>query len=158
MFALKAGALVRCAVTLGSLATFSAASRAQAEARPEDAAKDVITRFERSLQDQDVPGIATLVAEDLVVFENGHRNDGWPDFRDNHLVPEMKGPKHPTKSTPVKFRATPQMAWGYTRTELFANAGKPRTVTHVLWSMYVLELQRDGWKIVSLDWSIAKQQ
>ena len=50
------------------------------------------------------------------------------------------------------------MAWGYTRTELFASSAKPLTVTHVLWSVYVLELRREGWKIVSLDWSIAKQK
>lgn len=117
-----------------------------------------MARFERALQDHDVPGIAALVADDIVVFENGHRNDGWQDFRDNHLVPEMSGPRHPVKGTPVKLRATPQMAWGYTRTELFASSAKPRTVTHVLWSVYVLELRREGWKIVSLDWSIAKQK
>ena len=83
------------------------------------------------------------------MFENGHRNDGWQDFRDNHLVPEMKEPKHPAKGTLVRLRATPEMAWGYMR---------PRTVSHVLWSVYVLELRGQGWKIVSLDWSIAKQR
>jgi len=148
----------RCAVALGAVALFSAASHAQADSRPEDAARDVVARFERALQDHDVPGIAALVADDIVVFENGHRNDDWQDFRDNHLVPEMSGPRHPVKGTPVKLRATPQMAWGYTRTELFASSAKPRTVTHVLWSVYVLELRREGWKIVSLDWSIAKQK
>ena len=151
-------AVNRCAVTLGAMAVISAASQAQAEATPEDAARDVVARFERALQDRDVPAIAALVADDIVVFENGHRNDGWQDFRDNHLVPEMSGPRHPVKGTPVKLRATPQMAWGYTRTELFASSAKPRTVTHVLWSVYVLELTREGWKIVSLDWSIAKQK
>jgi ketosteroid isomerase-like protein len=140
------------------MAIISVASHGQAEAAPEDAARDVVTRFERALEDRDVPAIAALVADDIVVFENGHRNDGWQDFRDNHLVPEMKGPKHPVKATPPKLRATPQMAWGYTRTELFANPAKPRAVTHILWSVYVLEPRGEGWKIVSLDWSIAKQK
>ena len=151
-------AVNRRAVALGAVAVFSAASHARADARHEDAARDVVIRFERALQDRDLPGIAALVADDIVVFENGHRNDGWQDFRDNHLVPEMKGPKHPVKGTPVKLRATPQMAWGYTRTDLFANLAKPRTVTHILWSVYVLEPRGEGWKIVSLDWSIAKQK
>jgi ketosteroid isomerase-like protein len=151
-------AVNRRAVALGAVAVFSAASRAQADASPEDATRDVVTRFERALQDHDVPAIAALVADDIVVFENGHRNVGWEDFRDNHLVPEMKEPKHPMKATPVKFRATPQMAWGYTRTELFVDPKKPGTVSHVLWSVYVLEPRPEGWKIVSLDWSIAKQK
>ena len=29
-----------------------------------------------------------LVSPDVVVLENGRRNDGWADFRDNHLIPE----------------------------------------------------------------------
>jgi hypothetical protein len=60
-----------------------------------------VTRFERALQDHDVPAIAALVADDIVVFENGR---------------------------------------------------------HVLWSVYVLELRAEGWKIVSLDWSIGKHE
>jgi ketosteroid isomerase-like protein len=151
-------AVNRRAVALGALAVFSAASRAQGDASPEDATRDVVTRFERALQDHDVPAIAALVADDIVVFENGHRNDGWQDFRDNHLVPEMKGPKHPMKGAVVKLRATPQMAWAYTRTELFADPEKPRKVSHVLWSVYVLEPRPEGWKILSLDWSIGKQK
>ena len=83
------------AVAFGALAVFSAATRAQGDASAANATRDVVTRFERALQDHDVAAIAALVADDIVVFENGHRNDGWQDFRDNHLVPEMKGPKHP---------------------------------------------------------------
>ena len=30
--------------------------------------------------------IQALVSADVVVLENGHRNDGWTDFRDNHLI------------------------------------------------------------------------
>jgi ketosteroid isomerase-like protein len=149
--------LNRCAFALGLLALL-AADHAKADRRPEDQARDVVTRFERALLDHDVPAIAALVADDIVVFENGHRNDGWQDFRDNHLVPEMKEPRHPMKTKPVKFRATPQMAWGYTRTELFADPKTPGTVSHVLWSVYVLEPRPENWKIVSLDWSIAKQK
>src|SRR6267143_1531404 len=117
-----------------------------------------ITPQTRYIRSKAVGNREDLHQGDRVVFQNGHRNDGWQDFRDNHLVPEMSGPRHPVKGTPVKLRATPQMAWGYTRTELFASSAKPRTVTHVLWSVYVLELRREGWKIVSLDWSIAKQK
>jgi ketosteroid isomerase-like protein len=151
-------AVNRRAVALGAVAVVLVAGHAQADARPEDTARDVVIRFERALQDHDVPGIAALVANDIVVFENGHRNDGWQDFRDNHLVPEMNEPKHPAKSTPVKLRATPQMAWGYTRTELFADPAKPKTVTHILWSVCILEPRQDRWRIVSLDWSIAKHK
>lgn len=29
-------------------------------------------------------------SEDVVIFEGGHANYGWMDYRDNHLFPEMK--------------------------------------------------------------------
>jgi hypothetical protein len=77
-------AVNRRAFALGALTVFLAASHAKADVDPETAAKDVVTRFERALQDHDVPAVAVLVADDVVVFENGHRNDGWQDFRDNH--------------------------------------------------------------------------
>ncbi len=103
MCARNRAAVNRRAVALGAVAVFSAASHAQADARPEDTARDVVIRF-------------------------------------------------------VKLRATPQMAWGYTRTELFADPAKPKTVTHILWSVYILEPRQERWRIVSLDWSIAKQK
>ena len=37
-----------------------------------------------------------LFPPDVVVLENGRRNDGWADFRDNHLIPEFKEPTVPS--------------------------------------------------------------
>ena len=148
----------RRAAAVGALAALLAAGDARAAANPEEAARAVVTRFEQALQDRDAAAVAPLVAEDVVVFENGHRNDGWRDFRDNHLVPEMKEPGHPMKVTPMKLRATARMAWAYTRTDLFADPSMPRRVSHVLWSVYVLEARPEGWRIVALDWSIGKQK
>ena len=116
----------------------------------------VVNRFERALQERNPAAVEALVSEDLVVFENGHRNDGWIDFRDNHLIPEMKEPATPSEARLVKVNAVAGMAWAYTRADLFAkgkDGGKP---THQLWSIYVLEKRSEGWKIVMLDWSIAK--
>jgi uncharacterized protein (TIGR02246 family) len=117
-----------------------------------------VTRFERALQARNLAGVAEIVAEDLVVFENGHRNDGWKDFRDNHLVPEMKEAAPPMKSQLVKVVASPAMAWGYTRTEMFAGGKGAQKATHLLWSVYVLEKREGTWKITVLDWSIAKMK
>jgi hypothetical protein len=67
-----------------------------------------VTRFERALQDHDVPAIAALVADDIVVFER-----------------------------------TAAMSCG------------PCTFWPGCTS---LELRAEGWKIVSLDWSIGKHE
>ena len=50
-----------------------------------------------------------------MVLENGHRNDGWADFRDNHLIPEFKEPAVPSKWEFVKVVTSSEMAWGYTK-------------------------------------------
>ena len=119
-------------------------------------AAEAVLRFEKALRDRDLAAVERLVSGEIVVFENGHRNDGWADFRDNHLVPEMKEPASPADARLVKVKETPVLAWAYTRTAIFAK-GRARKPTHVLWSVYVLAKERDGWKVVSLDWSIAKE-
>ena len=118
--------------------------------------RTVIQQFEDGLTRRDLKTIEAVVAEDLVVFENGHRNNGWVDFRDNHLKPEMAEPAPQGKSEMVRVKASGSMGWGYSRAELTfpGKDGKPSQVE--LWSAYVLEKRPGGWKIVLLDWSIRK--
>src|ERR1700730_17554926 len=59
--------------------------------------KAVIQQFQQALERRDVAAIEALVAPDVVVLENGHRNEGWADFRDNHLIPEFKEPTTSSK-------------------------------------------------------------
>ena len=113
----------------------------------------VITQFEQGLADHNLAKIEPLMAPDMVAFENGHRNDGWQDFRDNHLVPEMQEPAPPSTSSIVKVTVTDTMAWGYTKTSMTLTRKSGEKVEATLWSVYVLEKRGDGWKIVVLDWS-----
>ena len=114
----------------------------------------VVKSFEKGIQKRDLKEIEKTVSEDIVAFENGHRNDGWRDFRDNHLVPELQEPAPAMKSEVVKSKTTPQMAWVYTHSEFPIKTKAGNEVKATLWSIYVLERQRAGWKIVLLDWSM----
>lgn len=147
----------RSIVALG-ICGFAAAGRGEeSAATPADQeVTATIARLERALQARNVPAIAEVVADDIVVFENGHRNDGWSDFRDNHLVPEMKDPPPLMSSRLIKVMTTPTMAWAYTRTDMFAGRKGAQKASHLLWSVYVLEKRKGTWKITMLDWSIAK--
>ena len=58
----------------------------------------VIQGFEQAVAARDIAKVEEVVAPDIVVFENGGRNEGWADFRDNHLVPEMKEAPPPSKT------------------------------------------------------------
>jgi ketosteroid isomerase-like protein len=87
----------------------------------------VIRQFHQALERHDVAAIQALVSPDVVVLENGHRNDGWADFRDNHLIPEFKEPAAPSKWEFVKVAAGSEMAWAYTKETISATGkeGKP---------------------------------
>ena len=124
---------------------------------PDPAPRDAIATFERGLHERKLALIESVVAEDLVVFENGERNDGWKDFRDNHLVPEMQEPAPAGATTElVRIKATADMAWAYSKTTFESTRrGQKRAVT--LWSAYVLERRGGQWKIVLLDWSIGSR-
>ena len=124
---------------------------------PEDEVRNVIQRFEQGLAERNVAKLEPLVASDLVVLENGGRNDGWADFRDHHLIPEFQEPAPPSKTQVIKVTATPQMGWGYTRTDMTLTRKSGQKVEAVLWSVYVVEKRAEGWKLALLDWSFKLQ-
>lgn len=118
--------------------------------------KAVIQRFHESLERHDVAAIEALVAPDVVVLENGHRNDGWQDFRDKHLVPEFKEPAAPSKWEFVKVSASSDMGWGYTKQTISATGKDGKPAGYLVWSAYVLQKAGPAWKVVLLDWSVRR--
>ncbi len=118
--------------------------------------KGVIQQFHQALDRHDVAAIKTLVSADVVVLENGHRNDGWPDFRDNHLIPEFKEPATPSKWEFVKVVASSEMAWGYTKQTISATGKDGKPAGYLVWSAYVLQKAGPAWKVVLLDWSVRR--
>jgi hypothetical protein len=92
----------------------------------------------------------------VVVFENGHRNDGWADFRDNHLIPEFKEPPSPSKWEFVKVVTSAEMAWGYTKQTIDVTGKDGKHSGYLVWSAYVLQKAGSTWKVVLLDWSVRR--
>ena len=123
----------------------------------EEQVRAVIQQFEQGLRDRDLAKIESVVADDMVALENGHRNDGWKDFRDNHLLPEMKEPAPPSRTEIIRIAATQDMGWGYTKTEMTLTRRTGEKAEATLWSVYVLEKRSGSWKIVLLDWSMRIQ-
>lgn len=144
---MKKPLLVMATMVLGLVALYAQGMGPEAKVRA------VIEQFEQGLAERNLAKIEPLMASDMVAFENGHRNDGWADFRDNHLVPEMKEPVPPSKAELVRLVATPQMGWGYTKTTLTLTRKGGEKVEATLWSVYVVEKRAEDWKIVVLDWS-----
>ena len=70
----------RGALAIAGVCILAGAPMARAAAPPATAVAQVtavVNRFERALQERNPAAVEALVSEDLVVFENGHRNDGW---------------------------------------------------------------------------------
>jgi len=118
--------------------------------------KNVVQRFHEALDRHDVVAIGALVSPDVVVFENGHRNDGWADFRDNHLIPEFKEPASPSKWEFVKVVTGAEMAWGYTKQTIDLTGKDGKHAGYLVWSAYVLQKAGSTWRVVLLDWSVRR--
>jgi ketosteroid isomerase-like protein len=118
--------------------------------------KNVIQQFQQALERHDVAAIGALVSPDVVVLENGHRNQGWADFRDNHLIPEFKEPAPPSKWEFVKVVTSPGMAWGYTKQTIDVTEKDGKHAGYLVWSAYVLQKIGPAWKVLLLDWSVRR--
>ena len=126
-------------------------------ASPDEAGvKSVIQQFHQALERHDVAAIEAVVSPDIVVLENGHRNQGWADFRDNHLIPEFKEPAAPSKWEFVKVVTGAEMAWGYTKQTIDVTAKDGKHVGYLVWSAYVLQKAGPRWEVVLLDWSVQR--
>ena len=126
-------------------------------ADPDEAGvKGVIQKLQQALERRDVAAIEALVSSDVVVLENGHRNQGWADFRDNHLIPEFKEPPAPSKWEFVKVVTSSEMAWGYTKQTIGVTGKDGKHVGYQVWSAYVLQKSGTAWRVVLLDWSVRR--
>ena len=79
-----------------------------------------------------------LFPPDVVVLENGRRNDGWADFRDNHLIPEFKEPTVPSNWEYRESGGQFRIGLALYQTVIKAIGKNTKSVTYLVWSAYVL--------------------
>lgn len=127
---------------------------AQARDNDEAAVRDALMKSAASFEKNDLAMASQVWASDesLTVFESGHANYGWADYRDHHLVPEMGEMKN-TKYAfiDIKIHLAGKTAWAtfkYTISADVPDNGKTRHVDGGGLGTAILE-QRDGrWQIV----------
>lgn len=127
---------------------------AAASPNDEAAVRDVLLQSASSFEKNDVATATKVWANDesLTVFESGHANYGWADYRDHHLVPEMGEMKNTKYAlSDIKIHLAGKTAWAtfkYTIAADVMDNGKPRHVEGGGLGTAILE-QRDGqWRIV----------
>ena len=134
--------------------SFGSAYRAYAHANDEAAVRDALMKSALSFEKNDLAMASQVWVNDesLTIFESGHANYGWPDYRDHHLVPEMSEMKNTKYAfSDMKIHLRGNTAWAtlkYTISADVMDNGKSRHVDGGGLGTAVLE-KRDGqWRIV----------
>ena len=120
----------------------------------EAAVRDTLLKSALSFEKNDLAMATQVWANDesLTVFESGHANYGWADYRDHHLVPEMGEMKNTKYGfSDIRIHVAGNTAWAtlkYTISADVTDNGKPRHVDGAGLGTAILE-RRDGrWQIV----------
>ena len=130
-------------LTIGAVA-------AQPAADPAADATAVLRQNARAFETADMKTLDALWAHDgdVTVFESGHANYGWADYRDHHLKPEveeMKSVKY--QLTDIKTRVSGATAWSTFKYSISADY-KGQKIDSAGLGTAVLENRDGSWKIV----------
>lgn len=128
----------------------SAVTFAHDPSKHEDPVAAVLNNNARGFETGDLKLLDTLWAHDdrVTVFESGHANYGWVDYRDHHLKPEiaeMKNVKY--RLSEIRSRVSGDTAWATFKYALEADL-KERHVNVNGLGTAVLEKRGADWKIV----------
>lgn len=74
---------------LGVTGLVVAALCAQAASPEEGAIRKVLMDYRAAMEARSIEKLAAVVTDDLLILEGTHKNDGWADYRDKHIGPEM---------------------------------------------------------------------
>ena len=154
--ALKFGGVLLAILAIAVTTAVSIGCRQTAfgQSSDEAAVREALLNSASSFEKNDLAAATQVWANDesLTVFESGHANYGWADYRDNHLGPEMREMKNTKYAfSDIKIHLAGKTAWTtfkYTISADVTDNGKQRHVDGGGLGTAVLE-QRDGqWRIV----------
>jgi ketosteroid isomerase-like protein len=142
--------ILALALALALAATSASRQVSSAHADDEKAVRDVLQQEAAAFEKGDVEALNKFWANDewVSVFESGGADIGWANYRDHHLVPEMKELKN-TKHTlsDIRVRVAGKTAWATFR---YALAGdiKDRHIDVNGLGTAILEERNGRWLIV----------
>jgi ketosteroid isomerase-like protein len=151
---MRLGLRVVLAIALLAVVLGVARHNAIAQGSDEAAIREALLKSASTFEKNDLPGAASVWANDesLTIFESGHANYGWADYRDNHLVPEMGEMKNTKYAiSDMKIHLAGNTAWvtlKYTISADVTDNGKPRHVDGAGLGTAVLEKREGKWRIV----------
>lgn len=126
------------------------ASNTAAQSGDEKLVREVLTQNMTAFANNDLATLDKIWANDeaVTVFENGHANYGWLDYRNNHLAPEMKEMKNVKyASTDLKLKLVDKMAWATFKYTIAGDSGGKHFDSGGLGTA-ILEKRDGNWRIV----------
>ncbi len=95
--------------------------------------------------------------ESVTIFESGHANYGWADYRDHHLVPEMKEFKNTKYAlSDIKVKVAGKTAWATYKYALTGDLKDRRIDVNGLGTA-ILEERGGNWLIVHMHTSAPRR-
>src|SRR5205809_5869421 len=123
---------------LGMLTVFAliavVAYQTAAQANDESAVRDALVKSALSFEKNDIAMATQVWANDesLTVFESGHANYGWANYRDHHLGPEMREMKNTKYAfSDIKIHLAGKTAWATLKYTISADVGEVGKMRHV---------------------------
>lgn len=139
------------AVMVGAgVIAFSLDENVSAQTDEVKAVTDVLTREAVAVEKGDLAALDKIWAnsEDVTVFESGHANYGWTDYRNSHLAPELKEFKNTKYAfSDLKVKVDGKTAWATFKYTLAAEMGTRKIESGGLGTA-ILEKLEGNWRIV----------
>lgn len=144
------GLLIGAIAILIGAVSFSLSESVSAQTDEVKAVTEVLAREAIAVEKGDLAALDKIWAntEDVTVFESGHANYGWNDYRNTHLGPELKEFKNTKYSfSDIRVKVDGKTAWATFKYSLAAEMGTRKVESGGLGTA-ILE-KRDGkWRIV----------
>lgn len=133
---------------MGALAFVVAATAALAASPEEASVRKVLSDYRAAMEERSVAKLGEVVSDDLLVLEGTHKNDGWADYRDKHIGPEMSEWKEFKVSAPTltKLEIKGDMAYAV-QEATYTIVDAKETVVMLGAETLVLTKEAKGWKI-----------
>jgi ketosteroid isomerase-like protein len=113
------------------------------------AVTETLTKYAAAVQSKDMAEIEKYVVttDDFTIFEGGHVNSGWADYKDHHIGPELKmflEIKYGFED--IKVRVSGDMAYATFKTSIDVKM-ESRSFDGKSLATAILVKTGDGWKI-----------
>ncbi len=147
---LKGFSIAALILAIAAIVGFNFYASVSAQTDEVKAVTDVLTREAAAVEKGDLAALDKIWAnsEDVTVFESGHANYGWTDYRNNHLAPELKEFKNTKYAfSDLKVKTSGNLALATFKYTLSADIGARHIDSGGLGTA-VLEKRGGRWQIV----------